>query len=196
MGLYYTAYKVGFSELIVDLDVLKEDIYPLYEQLGESVYSIKSSRLYQVWPLEYAMKFMSDKGRRKTLPFFIHTVWFNYDNEYGEVVDFKRYSPKGFDDFGFLEKDHELYYRSYSCETLRKILDDFDNTIDMDEIQQAYIRSRESDMLEFVPEHRTKVEYGKLTDDLFNEFVGILSLVVRTYRECVAENKDLIIDFG
>ncbi len=196
MGLYYTAYKVDFSELIVDLDVLKEDISPLYQQFGESVYSIKSNVLYKVWPLEYAMKFMSDKGRLKALPFFIHTVWFNYDNEYDEAVDFKRYSPAVFDDFGFLEKDHELYYRSYSCETLRKILEDFDKNIDMDEIQQAYIRSRESDIHEFVPEYRTKLEYGKLTESFFKEFVEILSLVIRTYRDCVADKKDLIIHFG
>ncbi|WP_459209705.1 hypothetical protein [Aquimarina rhabdastrellae] len=202
MGTYWNGIKTKFSEIDclktkineLDFDYLELSEHPASQELN---FSIKTTQLIKLsTPVDYATKHLSPDKRKLYNTFFYHTIWTTYDDQDELFIDKTKYTKNlSNDDLGWLTLDTDLYWKAFNTASLELIVKDYDY-IAFDVLKELYEleRSAFKKQLESYPDFNPH-EYNLETKEIFSNFVTLTKDIIAIYKNCVAEKKDLIIEF-
>jgi len=202
MGMYWNGYKTEFEKI----DFLKSRIDEVdswsellkYCEAFDTNDKYKSTYITQnTTPIEYGTRYMSEKEKMFYNTFFYFTIWETYDEEDEKFIDKTKYTSNlSCDDLGWLKYDKEYYRKAFNTKTLKRIIKDYEK-VDFNLLQEKFNLARLDSQKMFSTEPSFSLsKYRKEIDETFRNFKELTNHTISIYKNCVSDNKDLIIDIG
>ena len=144
MGTYWTGIKTKFSEIDylknrieqLDFDYIEVIEHPASQRID---FTIKTTKFIKYsTPIEYGIKFLSEKEKKFYGTFFFNIFWQTFDDEDEFYIDTKKYPN---DDLGWLKLDSSAYWRAFNYKTLELIVNDYEK-INFNLIRKMYELNR------------------------------------------------------
>jgi len=201
MGVFWNGLKTDFAEI----DHLKTRINEIdfwcelngHSSSSEIDFTIKSTKLIRYTePIEYGTNYLSVEEKKFYNTFFFHTNWTTFGEEDEIFIDRIKYtvSPSN-DDLGWLKLDPTFYWKALNTKTLSRIINDF-KKVNFALIQEKYELERAESIKQF--SSYPDFDYSKYrieAKETFANFVILTKQIIEIYKDCVLEEKDLMIFF-
>lgn len=197
MGLFWQGYKTKFDKIAhlesrIDEWDFWEELMEYCDELDADIHS--KFFIQYAGPIEYGTKFMSVNEKEFYNTFFYYTIWMTYDDDDENFIDKTRYTHNANDDdLGWKKYNDEFYWKAFNTTTLSRIIDDFEK-LDFKLLKEKY----ELSIIDYQKELSSlpdfdQAEYRIWTEEVFINFVNLTTRIINHYKECLSENKDLII---
>ncbi len=197
MGMYWQGYKTQFDK--IDFQAIENSKYEFWSELKNHCdkidFQIKSTYLTEnTIPIEYGTRIMQEVEREFYNTFFYFTVWMTYDKEDEKFINKVKYTINSTcDDLGWLKLKDKIYFRSFNSKTLEGIVEDY-KKVDFSFIQERFNLERMRNQKTFsIDKKFDPSKYQNETEEVFLNFKNLTDQMINIYKNCVSENKDLII---